>query len=163
MHKKEIVFISLGSNIPDKKSYIENAKKEMIKLKIDIVRESSLYVTEPVGTKGQEDFINQVIKIKTSLAPLKLLIFFNNIETKLGRIPREKWGPREIDIDILFYNDIALNSPELSVPHPEIQNRRFILIPMVEIEKAFIHPVLKQTMEYLLAHTPDKSAVKKLI
>ena len=162
MLKKEIVYLSLGSNIEDRRKYIEAAKKELLKLKIAIVKESSWYRTEPVGVKNQSWFLNQVIKIKTSLPPLKLLFFGKNIESKLGRVSRGPKGPREIDIDILFYNNIQINSSELVVPHPDIQNRRFVLVPLAEIDPGLSHPLLKKTIRQLLDQTPDTSRVEKI-
>jgi len=160
MLKKETVYLSFGSNIEDRKKYIEDAKKELLKLKIDIVKQSSWYRTEPVGEKNQPWFLNQVVKIKTSLAPLKLLFFVKNIETKLGRVSRERGGPREIDIDILFYNTIQLNSHELVIPHQELQNRRFVLVPLAEIDPKFVHPVLQKSVKELLSSSQDTSKVE---
>ena len=160
MLKQEIVYISFGSNIEDRRKYIEDAKKELLKLKIEIVKQSSWYKTEPVGKKDQPWFLNQVVKVKTSLAPLKMLFFAKNIETKLGRVSRDPGGPREIDIDILFYNDIQISSSELVLPHPRIQDRRFVLVPLSEIDPGFMHPVLRKTMKELLKTSSDVSSVE---
>jgi 2-amino-4-hydroxy-6-hydroxymethyldihydropteridine diphosphokinase len=161
MLKRDIAYLSLGSNIGNRKEMILKAKKELVKLKISVDKESPLYVTEPVGKTDQEKFLNQVIRIRTSLEPLKLLIFIKNIESKLGRSSNEKWGPREIDIDILFYNDIIMKSDQLVIPHPEIQNRRFILVPMKDIAPDLVHPVLKKDIKTLLSETADTSGVQK--
>ncbi len=162
MLKREVVYLSLGSNVANKKEMIAKAKKELIKLKISVDKESHFYKTEPVGNKDQDFFINQVIRIKTSLEPLKLLIFIKNIESKLGRTSFEKWGPREIDIDILFYNEIMMNAPQLTIPHPEIPNRRFVLVPFCDIDKNFMHPALKKNITELLQETSDTSSVEKI-
>ncbi len=162
MLKNEVVYLSFGSNVGKKKDNIAKAKKALLKLKIAIDKESSFYKTEPGGNKDQDFFINQVVRIRTSLTPLKLLIFIKNIELKLGRTSFDKWGPREIDIDILFYNDIIVNTPQLYIPHPEIPNRKFVLVPFCEIVKKFIHPGLKVTVEELLKNTTDTGSVEKM-
>lgn len=161
MLKREIAYLSLGSNVGNRKEMINKAKKELVKLKINVDKESAFYLTDPVGKTDQEKFLNQVIRIRTSLEPLKLLIFIKNIEAKLGRTSSEKWGPREIDIDILFYNDIIMRADQLVIPHPEVQNRRFVLVPMKEIAPDLVHPVMKKDIKSLLEETQDSSAVQK--
>jgi len=160
MLKRETVFLSLGSNLNDRLLFLENAKKNLCKLKIEIEKESSIYETEPLEFHEQPFFLNQVLKIKTSLEPLKLLFFIKNIEQKMGRIQRQKNGPREIDIDILFYNVMIINLPELIIPHPAICKRRFVLVPMVEIEPDFVHPVAGKTVKELLLELNDNYKVK---
>ena len=123
---------------------------------------SSLYKTAAWGKNDQPSFLNQALEIITTLKPAQLLQQILKIEKQIGRIRKEKYGPRCIDIDILFFNDETYNSPLLTVPHPEIQNRRFVLVPMNEIAPALVHPVLKKTIAKLLAECPDHLPVKKI-
>ena len=123
---------------------------------------SSIYETAAWGKNDQPSFLNQAIEIHTDLQPRQLLRQILKIEKQIGRVREEKYGPRIIDIDILFYNDEVHNYPLLKLPHPEIQNRRFVLFPLVEIAAEFIHPVLKKTIAELLAICPDKLEVSKL-
>jgi 2-amino-4-hydroxy-6-hydroxymethyldihydropteridine diphosphokinase len=156
-----IAYIGLGSNLGDKKSNIQKV--------IDIIREkkilkeikvSSLFLTEPVGKKEQPDFLNLVIKGKTELGPFELLSSLLEIENNLGRKRKEKWGPRQIDLDILFYGDIILNQENLVIPHPELPNRRFVLVPLMELSPDLKHPLLNKNIRQLLKDTKDQSKVE---
>jgi 2-amino-4-hydroxy-6-hydroxymethyldihydropteridine diphosphokinase len=158
-----LVYLGLGSNIGDKTGYINSAIAEISKLRDTIVlKSSSIYKTEPWGIKEQEDFLNSAIEIKTNLRPEELLLELKRIEKVLGRKNREKWNKREIDIDILFYDDLILKNYKVNIPHPEIQNRRFVLIPLCELNPGFNHPVLKETLKSLLNKTRDNSKVTKI-
>ncbi|MFQ3548270.1 MAG: 2-amino-4-hydroxy-6-hydroxymethyldihydropteridine diphosphokinase [Armatimonadota bacterium] len=127
-------YLSLGSNIEDKVSNINNAIKLIDTLETtNVIKTSSLYETKPVGFLDQPDFINAVIHIKTMLEPVELLEKLLEIEQNLGRVRTIRYGPRVIDIDILTYNNIKIKSDKLIVPHPEILNRAFILVPFEEI------------------------------
>ena len=127
----------------------------------NIISLSSVYETAAWGKRDQPSFFNQAIEIQTDLQPRQLLRQILKIETRIGRIREEKYGPRIIDIDILLYNNEVHNYPLLKIPHPEMPNRRFVLVPMAEIAPEFIHPVLKKTMAELLAICPDKLEVSK--
>jgi len=141
---KNVVFLGLGSNIEDRFEYINRAVLLFDEAKnCAIEKYSSVYESKPFGKSDQNNFLNAVIKIKTDLSVEDLLIFVKENEKKLGRIRREKWDSREIDIDILFYNDLIFSSEELIIPHPSIQQRDFVLIPLCEIESELIHPVLE--------------------
>jgi len=135
------VYLGLGSNIEPKVEYL---KKAVIKLsseaKINIKKTSSLYLTKAYGYEEQADFINAVVCLKTELGPEKLLEKILQIEGELGRVRTKKWGPRTIDIDILFYDNLEYQSQDLIIPHPEIRKRAFVLIPLVEAaeEELFI-------------------------
>lgn len=159
-----MIYLGLGSNIEDKLNYIISAVKKISKLKgTNILRSSSFYRTEPWGIISQEEFINSIVEIESTLTPGKLFKEIKKIETDLGRKKRKKWHEREIDIDILFYNDEIINTRELTIPHPEIQNRKFVLIPMCELNPALVHPVLNSSLEDLLNNTKDNSKVKKIL
>ena len=158
-----MIYLGLGSNIGDKLSFIKSAEEEIAKLKDTIVlRSSSVYITEPWGVTSQEEFLNSVIEIESSLEPEELLKELKEIEIVLGRKNREKWFEREIDIDILFYGDLKITNSIVNIPHPEIQNRKFVLVPLCELNPGFIHPELNCSLESLLKNTKDKSEVVKI-
>lgn len=158
---KQNVFLGLGSNLNDRLEYLKTATSVIGGCSsIKIVNSSFIYETEPWGIRKQNSFLNQVIEIETSFSPSELLTFIKESEVKSGRIEREKWHEREIDIDILFYDDVVLNTDNFSVPHKEVHNRKFVLVPMCELNESFVHPVFNKTMSELLADTKDISEVK---
>lgn len=154
------VFLGFGSNIDDRLRFINIAASYIRSCSdIEVVSASSVYETEPWGVKSQNSFLNCVLNIKTSFSPDKLLNFVKEVEVKTGRKNRERWFEREIDIDVLFFNDLVLESGDFSVPHKEVINRRFVLVPMCELNGKFVHPVLKKSMFELLEITKDNSKV----
>lgn len=149
-------YLGLGSNLGERISYIEKALSEIGKIKDTIkTRSSSIYETEPWGNIKQDYYLNCVIEIETGLDAGNLLKELKDIEKKLGRIYNKKWSEREIDIDLLFYGGEIIQNDFMKVPHPQIENRRFVLIPMNEIAPGFIHPVFKKTITELLKDTED--------
>jgi 2-amino-4-hydroxy-6-hydroxymethyldihydropteridine diphosphokinase len=126
-----------------------------------VVSVSSLYHTEPVGYKEQEDFINAVAAVETDRSPAELLAVCRSIESRLGRERVVRWGPRTIDLDILLYGEMAVNQPELVIPHPLMAARKFVLAPLAEIAPAAVHPVLKKNAAQLLRELRDTSTVIK--
>lgn len=157
------IFISIGSNLGNRIDACAQANERIDSEKeITVIKKSSLFETEPVGYKDQPNFINQLIKIRTELSPENLLNFLLLIERELGRIRSMHWGPRIVDLDLLFYGQKVINSTNLIVPHPELHKRRFVLIPFSEIAPCFYHPLLKKTATELLVETKDQSMVKKL-
>ena len=153
------IFLGLGSNIGDRRSNLDNAIRI---LELEIGSASSLYETEPVDYMNQPWFINQVVEVKTDLNPMELLSLCQNVENKLGRTRTISKGPRTIDIDLLFYNDAIIESHLLTLPHPGIPHRRFVLIPLDEIASNFVHPVLKRSVSELLKSTMDRSEVRRI-
>lgn len=144
------VYIGLGSNLGDRVGNLEKACRFL-----DCSEKSKICETEPFGVKNQPKFLNTVCAIETDLTPQDLLSHVKKIERKLGRRKRAKWGPREIDIDILFYGDEIIDEPDLKIPHPGIPERRFVLEPLFKIAPDFIHPVLKKTVRQMLAELRD--------
>ena len=154
------VYLLLGSNIGDREANLKRAC-ELIRDEVSTdITQSHLYETAAWGKTDQAAFLNQAIMIQTDTEPLVLLTLLKNIEKKVGRVDTEKWGPRVIDIDILFYGSEIIQAPELQVPHPYLPVRRFALLPMAEIAGDLMHPVLKKTIEELLKLCPDTSEVK---
>ncbi|NWF53516.1 MAG: 2-amino-4-hydroxy-6-hydroxymethyldihydropteridine diphosphokinase [Syntrophaceae bacterium] len=147
-----LAYIGIGSNLGNKRGNIHRAVKA---LGADPgnrrVRCSPLYATEPVGKKDQDWFVNGVISLETSLSPRELLELLLGIEKKMGRVRGEKWGPRTIDLDILFYEDQILKEPDLQVPHPRLQERKFVLLPLRDLAPDWVHPALGKTVSRLLA------------
>lgn len=131
----EIAYLSLGSNLGDRLQQLRDAVRSIESFEgIEIEKISSVYETEPVGDVPQENFYNLVIKIKTDLSPYRLLAIAQIVERQFGRKREIHWGPRTLDIDILLYGREAINEKDLVIPHPEMYNRAFVLIPLIEIE-----------------------------
>ncbi len=153
-------FLSLGSNEGDRKAWIERAISMIEEQCGTMLIKSGFYETAAWGVRDQADFLNMVMAIHTVLKPEQLLETVLGIEKILGRHRDKKWGPRIIDIDILFYDDVVMTSAELSIPHPFIQDRRFILVPLVEIAPGYVHPILNKTAAQLLSECPDPLEVR---
>jgi len=154
-------YLLLGSNMGNSRQQLLAANKLVKKNIGRIARQSKLYVTAAWGNTNQPDFLNQVIIVETKLSATELIKAILFVETDMGRIRTTKNAPRIIDIDILFFNKDIINKKNLVVPHPEIQNRRFVLVPLNELSPAFVHPVLKKTIHQLLDSSPDTLDVKK--
>ena len=121
---------------------------------------SPVYETDPVGNPDQPRFLNMVVSIETNIKPLCLLDYLGDIEKKLGRERNEKWGPRTIDLDILLYDELITISDRLTLPHPRMHQRRFVLVPLAQINPNLFHPSLKKSVEELLRLCPDQSKVE---
>lgn len=153
-------YIALGSNVGDREENIKNAL-EILKEKSRILRISSLYETKPMYLENQNWFLNCTVKIDSELTPKQLLEFLKVTEKKMGRKESERNGPRIIDLDILFYGDKIVNEGNLQIPHPSIQERAFVLVPLSEIEPNFTHPVYHKTVRKLLSELNfDKSEIR---
>jgi 2-amino-4-hydroxy-6-hydroxymethyldihydropteridine diphosphokinase len=145
------VFIGLGSNLGDKEKNLQGAIAHLQKNRsITIVSISPFYNTEPQGYEDQPDFLNCVVKVLTALEPEELLATIKGIEKKMGRKETQRWRPRVIDLDILFYDTLIVRNNGLRIPHPEAHKRWFVLKPMSDIEPDFEHPVLKKSIRQLL-------------
>ena len=154
-------YLLLGSNIGNNSLQLSVAIKNIEKRIGAITRNSRLYSTSAWGDTRQPDFLNQVIVVETALTPIETMQTILDIEKEMGRVRTLKNAPRIIDIDILFFNKLVLNEPMLTLPHPEIQNRRFVLIPLNELAPNFNHPVLGLSVHQLLKICPDQLTVKK--
>ena len=148
MANKVIAYLALGSNINDRMKYLEQAREALqTHSQIEILKASKVYETEPwkKGEDGQEWFLNQVLEVEVTLLPHELLTELKKIEEVLGRKKREHWGAREIDIDILLYNSEFIDTAELQIPHRHMQDRQFVLLPLLEIAPDLKHPVIGKT------------------
>ena len=153
------VYIQLGSNIGERKSYIAKSMEQIEENIGEIITKSSIFETIPWGYENQDNFLNSVIKIKTPFDAFKVLQKSQTIEDNLGRERNEKWGKRTIDIDILFYNNEIINTTKLNIPHPLIQKRKFVLVPLSEIAPNYIHPILKKNISTLLSECKNNQKV----
>lgn len=157
------VYLLTGGNIGDTMGYLSKAKEAIKHSCGKILQESSVYETAAWGLENQEAFLNQVLKIETSLGAEQLLTSVLQIEESLGRKRELKYGPRTIDIDILFFNDEVIDRQGLKIPHPQMQNRRFVLVPLNEIASTKIHPLFHKTVSQLLTECPDPLTVNKFV
>jgi 2-amino-4-hydroxy-6-hydroxymethyldihydropteridine diphosphokinase len=157
-----VAYLLIGGNMGDRLKYLSQARDKIEKTCGNVINASSVYETEAWGMREQNSFYNQALIVHTSFDALTFLQCLLNIESFIGRVREEKYGPRLIDIDIIFFNDDITRSEELTVPHPELQNRRFVLLPLNEIAPEKMHPVFKKTIKNLLEECEDKLEVVKL-
>jgi 2-amino-4-hydroxy-6-hydroxymethyldihydropteridine diphosphokinase len=158
-------YVGLGSNLGERETMIRLALEQLATLpETDLGRVSSLYDTTPVGDLEQPNFLNAVAGVETDLTARQLLWNLLLIERRLGRVrsPQARYGPRTIDLDLLLYGDQVIDEPELTVPHPELARRAFVLVPLVELEPTLVHPVLGDTMVALLARLKARPPVKRM-
>jgi len=159
----ERIFLGLGSNLGDREDYLKRARAGLLETRIiSLIATSSIYETAPVGVTEQPVFLNQVIEVRSSLAPEALLAEILAIEKSLGRERKERWGPRTIDIDMLCYGSRQIRSVRVTVPHPEAHRRRFVLTPWAEIAPEFVVVPFGVTVAKLLANCPDDAPVRQL-
>jgi len=158
------LYILLGGNLGDKQLIFSETRERLAGQLGAISRQSAIYETEPWGFESADMFWNQALEIETELAPEEILVRSHNIEHELGRIrQKNQYGSRVIDIDILFYGGRVINQERLTIPHPRIQDRKFVLVPLGEIAPELVHPVFQKTIEQLIEECSDQLAVKKLI
>lgn len=155
------VYLSIGSNMGDRLQLVRTAAALIHKKLGKIARRSHIYETQPWGNVAQDPFLNQVIMINTIMSPRDMLEKIAEIEKEMGRERKEKWGPRTMDIDILFYGKRIIRDKGLEVPHPELHKRMFVLAPLLEIAPELEHPVLKQPIDELFMACRDLSEVVK--
>lgn len=157
-----IAFIGLGSNLGDRAGNLLLAVRTMMEAGLEITRLSSVYETEPVETFAQPTFLNMVVEMQGDQlpAPDRLMETLLEIEQRMGRTREVSGGPRNIDLDLLLYGDRQHTTPGLTLPHPRLHQRRFVLEPLAELCPQLIHPTLRQTIDQLLAATMDNSEVR---
>jgi 2-amino-4-hydroxy-6-hydroxymethyldihydropteridine diphosphokinase len=155
-------YIITGGNIGNPADQLATATRLLEERCGRVIDRSSLYQTAPWGKPDQENFLNQVLVIETALSAREVLKEIKIIENQMGRERKEKNGPRVIDVDILFFNHQVINEPGLTVPHPQMALRRFVLEPLNQVAPAYIHPVLYKTITQLLDECPDEGKVKKI-
>jgi 2-amino-4-hydroxy-6-hydroxymethyldihydropteridine diphosphokinase len=161
--KNNLAFIGIGSNLGEPVPNCDLAIRAMTADRRNrVVEVSPFYRTEPVGKKDQGWFVNAVAALETSRSPRELLEFIQTVEHEMGRERKEKWGPRIIDLDILFYNDQVVQGEDLVVPHPRLHERRFVLIPLNDIAPHLRHPLLNKSISELLAELPGGEKVTLL-
>ena len=153
------VFLQLGSNLGEREQLISSALTNISSQIGTIITQSKIYESTPWRVDGQENYLNQVIEIKTQLPADKILEMVLNIENDLGRVRLEKWGERLIDIDIIFFNNDIIESPALCVPHKHMHERNFVLEPLNEIAPEFVHPKYNKTISTLFKESKDTEKV----
>lgn len=153
-------FISLGSNLGDRLDNLNQALDHLPPLVI-VLEISPVYETPPWGYEDQSPFLNQVIKAHTALSPFDLLSYLKKTEIVVGRQPTFRYGPRVIDLDILFYDQLVMETPQLTIPHPHLSTRAFVLVPLADIDPELRHPVTGETVREMLAHL-DKRDIKPI-
>lgn len=156
------VFLLLGSNLGDKIGQLTEARQQISRLIGPIVTASSIYKTAAWGEENQDDFLNQVVWVDTESQPYEVLNITQHIEKQAGRIRKERWGARTLDIDILLWDDKVVANPDLKIPHPGIPDRKFTLVPLAEIAPLLVHPILQKTIEKLLEDCTDNLPVERL-
>ena len=160
MSRPHEVLLSLGANLGSRQKNILQALHH-IRERASIIRISSFYETEPVGYLDQPLFLNIACKVETDLPPRDLLRFLKSIEKRLGRRQSFRNAPRMLDIDIIFYENLSLDEPDLIIPHPRMQERAFVLVPLAEIAPDLVHPRLKMTVKKLLGRV-SREGVQRL-
>ena len=156
-----IVFLQLGGNLGNREQLLKDAILAVENRVGNIIDLSKVYESAPWRVEGQNNYLNQIIKVKTTLLAREVLSTVLNIEKQLGRIRIEKWGERLIDIDIIFYNNSIIETPELCVPHKHLHERMFVLTPLCDIASKMVHPKYNKTIEELLQECNDTELVKE--
>lgn len=156
------MFVGIGSNLGDREFLIRNAVEGLRAMpRTSVLRVSSLYDTDPVGEVEQPPFLNAVAWLESELEPRELLWHLLLIEKRMGRVRSQRWGPRSIDLDLLFFGDTVLDEPDLKVPHPEAPRRAFVLLPLQELEPNFVHPVTEEHIRKMIKRLDPTPAVRK--
>jgi len=160
---KHLAYIGFGANLGDREANCKRALTLIEKSEgVRVAACSRFYLTEPVGVESEEWFVNGAAALETTLSPELLLDLLLRIELEMGRVRSMQGSARTLDLDLLFYDAVVKNSPGLIIPHPRVQDRRFVLIPLCDIAPDYVHPLLHQTVARLLDRCPDQKAVRAL-
>lgn len=154
------VIILLGGNIGDTLFYLKESIRRLENHNCVITKQSEIYETEAWGVENQNNYYNQALEISTSLSPNEVLILCQKIENQLGRIRKERWGARTIDIDLIFYNQLIIDTPTLTIPHPRYHLRNFVLFPLADVIPDYVCPIFKTTILKIVSSSLDQSQVK---
>ena len=150
-----IFYLALGTNLGDRPGNLQAAIAALSPA-VKVLACSPIYETEPWGLTDQLAFLNMIVRAETGLSPLELLKTLKQLELELGRLPAVRWGPRRIDLDILFYDDLLLDTPDLKIPHPRLPERAFVLVPLADLAPELVHPALHRTIRELLTDVDTK-------
>lgn len=150
------IYIALGSNLGDKENNMKEALQRLARKGVTVCKVSDFMATRPYGVTDQPDFLNAVAELKTDNSPTELLRILLQVEQEMGRKRIRRWGERNIDLDLLLYDDQIINLPNLQVPHPDMQNRDFVLRPLTQIAPDAVHPLLKKTIRQLWEELADR-------
>lgn len=157
------VYLALGSNVGDAEDHIKTAIK-LLNEQLHGIRRAPLYRSKAVGYTDQADFVNTALACETGLEPAELLAFIKSVEERTGRVQRFRWGPREIDVDLILYDDLQQQTDKLTIPHPAFRERDFVLQPLVDLDPDLVDPVSEQTVQQLLDRLPaDRRSILKRI
>ncbi len=161
MSKKHSVYLALGTNLGHRQDNLSRALQKFPPA-VEISAVSRLYETAPAYVLDQPAFLNMAVKGQTALSPIDLLTHLKQIETGMGREKTVRYGPLSIDLDIIFYNDLILDTPDLQIPHPRMVERGFVLRPLADIAPDFVHPVLKRTVSELVTGLPPEDGILRV-
>lgn len=146
---KHTAFVALGSNLGDRQGNLNRAVELLQQHGVEVLKVSTFIETEPYGVTDQPRFLNGACMVKTELSPLELLRLLLSVEEEMGRVRLRHWGERNIDLDLLLYEGVIMDTEELRLPHPDMANRDFVMLPLAELAPSLIHPVLQKTMQEL--------------
>lgn len=146
---KHTAFVALGSNLGDRQGNLNRAVELLQQHGVEVLKVSTFIETEPYGVTDQPRFLNGACMVKTDLSPLELLRLLLSVEKEMGRVRLRHWGERNIDLDLLLYEGVIMDTEELRLPHPDMANRDFVMLPLAELAPSLIHPVLQKTMQEL--------------
>jgi 2-amino-4-hydroxy-6-hydroxymethyldihydropteridine diphosphokinase len=161
MSKQHLLFLALGTNLGNREDNLREALQKLPP-EVEVSAVSRLYETAPAYVLDQPTFLNMAVKGQTVLSPTELLAYLKQLETEIGRKKTIRYGPRKIDLDIIFYDDLILSTPDLVIPHPRLAERGFVLRPLADIAANFVHPILKQTVADLVADLPAEDGVLRV-
>jgi 2-amino-4-hydroxy-6-hydroxymethyldihydropteridine diphosphokinase len=156
------IYLALGTNLGDRRQNLRQAL-QLMPPQVQVIATSQLYETAPAYVLDQPNFLNMALKGQTELSPKELLRYLKQLEKQVGREKTVRFGPREIDLDIIFYNDLVLDDPDLRIPHPRLTERAFVLRPLADIGAEVVHPVLKQVVAELLNELPVEDGILKVV